>query len=55
MNTLKAQPAEAQARMEKVKLTRLFAFVLIYTKKPKAKFTKNANDKNIFWINNFKS
>ncbi len=52
MNTLKAQPAEAHARIEKVKLTRLKDSVLVYTKTPNAVFTKKANNKNMFGTTN---
>jgi hypothetical protein len=47
MKKLKAHPAAAQARIEKIKFTFRKGFVLKYTNKPKPKSTNAANDSNI--------
>ncbi len=52
IKTVNPHPAQDQARTEKISFTRVCAPVFLYTRKPKPRFIRKANNKNVSGINN---
>jgi hypothetical protein len=55
MKKLSAHPAAAQARIEKIRRTRLRAPAFKYTNRPNPRLTENANNRNNLAIINLDS